>query len=248
MERRPIIAGNWKMNLTNSESIKFLDQIFQMSLSDNVEKIIYAPSLFLKDMIEKVTTSGIIVGAENCYYEDKGAYTGEISPLMLKDIDCLDCLIGHSERREIFKEDDRLINKKIKALIKHGIRPLLCVGESSSEKDAGLTKDKVKVQIESAFEGLSRDDLKDIIIAYEPIWAIGTGITPTSSEAEETIKYIRDVIRGIHGDLADSIRILYGGSVKPDNIESFMAEENIDGALVGGASLNPTSYSALVNY
>lgn len=167
---------------------------------------------------------------------------------MLKDIDCLDCLIGHSERREIFKEDDRLINKKIKALIKHGIRPLLCVGESSSEKDAGLTKDKVKVQIESAFEGLSRDDLKDIIIAYEPIWAIGTGITPTSSEAEETIKYIRDVIRGIHGDLADSIRILYGGSVKPDNIESFMAEENIDGALVGGASLNPTSYSALVNY
>ncbi|MDO5717853.1 MAG: triose-phosphate isomerase [Tissierellia bacterium] len=247
--RKPLIAGNWKMNFTTSEAVEFVEQLVQASYDENVEKLICVPAVHLSELYKYTKTAGFELGAQNMYYEEKGAFTGEISPLMLKDLNVDYVILGHSERREIFKEDDHMINKKVLSAFAHGIKPILCCGETLVEREADLHKDKIKTQIETDLEGVTAEQCAEMVIAYEPIWAIGTGRTASSSDAYEIIAFIRELIKDKYGDeVANKIRILYGGSVNPENIGEFMEIEEIDGALVGGASLDVMSFNALVNF
>ncbi|MDY6065005.1 MAG: triose-phosphate isomerase [Finegoldia sp.] len=248
--RVPIIAGNWKMNKTVSESVDFCKDLKKINLSDAVEKVIIAPFTSLYSISELLKDSDIKVGAQNVYYEKSGAYTGEVSLDMLSDLNVDYVILGHSERRNIFKEDNELINKKLKAVLDSKVKPILCCGESLEEREGNKHKDKIKSQIESALDGMKEDELTDkLVIAYEPIWAIGTGKTASSDDAEEMCAYIRNLISDLYSSsLAEKTRIQYGGSVKPENIVDIMGKENIDGALVGGASLDPLSFSKLINY
>ena len=182
------------------------------------------------------------------HYADNGAFTGEIAPNMLKELDIDYVVIGHSERREYFNETDETVNKKVLKALEVGIDPILCCGETLEEREAGKTKEVCKVQVEKALENVSKDDLEKVVIAYEPVWAIGTGKTATSEDANDVIKYIREVVANLYGDLANKVRIQYGGSVKPQNVAEIMAQSDIDGALVGGASLESSDYTKLVNY
>ena len=247
--RKPIIAGNWKMNNTPSYTKVFLNSLKQKKLSEDVEKIIATPftSLYLAN--ELLNDTDIKIGAQNMYFEDRGAFTGEVSGQMLKDLNVSYVIIGHSERREIFNESDELLNKKVKAAISKELSPILCCGETIEEREAQKHQEKIKNQITKDLEGISEKDLDKLVIAYEPIWAIGTGKTASPEDAEEMSKYIREILEELYSkDLADNIRILYGGSVKPENVKEIMAKENIDGALVGGASLKVDSFTSLINY
>lgn len=247
--RKPIIAGNWKMNKTVSETVKLLDEIKVNELSENVEKIVVVPFTSAYIAVEMLRNTDIYVGCQNMYYEENGAYTGEISPVMLKDLGVKYVIIGHSERREIFKEDDTLINNKVISALKHGINPILCCGETLEERENNLYKDKVKKQLTNDLKNVSESDMEHIIIAYEPIWAIGTGKTASSDDAEKMCEFIRMLITDLYNsEISSKVRIQYGGSVKPDNISEIMAKENIDGALVGGASLKADSFTALINF
>lgn len=247
--RKPIIAGNWKMNNTPSDTKVFISSLKQKELSEDVEKIIATPftSLYLAN--ELLNDTDIKIGAQNMYFEDRGAFTGEVSGQMLKDLNVSYVIIGHSERREIFNESDELLNKKVKAAISKELSPILCCGETIEEREAQKHQEKIKNQITKDLEGISEKDLDKLVIAYEPIWAIGTGKTASPEDAEEMCKYIREILEELYSkDLADNIRILYGGSVKPENVKEIMTKENIDGALVGGASLKVDSFTSLINY
>ena len=246
--RKPIIAGNWKMHNTIAEALEFVNEVKDRVNNDKVEAVICAPFTLLKDLKQATKGTNIKIGAQNMHFEEKGAFTGEISPLMLKELDMDYVVIGHSERRQYFNETDETVNKKVLKALEVGIDPILCVGETLEEREAGNTKDVCKVQVEKALENVSKEDLAKVVIAYEPVWAIGTGKTATSEDANDVIAYIREVVANLYGELANEVRIQYGGSVKPSNVAEIMNQSDIDGALVGGASLEANDYVELVNF
>jgi triosephosphate isomerase len=245
--RTPIIAGNWKMHKTVAEALQFAQEVAGQARNDSVEALICAPYLQLPALVEALKDTSIRVGAQNLHFEDEGAYTGEISGKMLAGLGVTDVIIGHSERRQYFGETDDLVNRKVHAALRHALRPILCVGETLEEREAGKTAEVVKRQTVEGLKGLTGDQVAATVIAYEPVWAIGTGKTATAQDANEVIQGIRGEIAAVYGGaVADQIRIQYGGSVKPGNIAELMAEKHVDGALVGGASLEPTSFLALL--
>nr|WP_258525585.1 triose-phosphate isomerase [Paenibacillus sp. YN15] len=247
MSRTPIIAGNWKMFKTVKEAVAFAEEVKGKAELAGVESVVCAPFTNLPALVQAFQGTAIKVGAQNLHFEDNGAYTGEISGIMLKDLGVEYVIIGHSERRAYFAETDEIVNKKVLAAFKHGLTPILCVGEKLEEREAGETKEVCRVQTVAALAGLTAEQAAKTVIAYEPIWAIGTGKSSTAEDANEVISYIRSVVaEQFNGEVAQAIRIQYGGSVKPNNISEYMAKADIDGALVGGASLEPASYIALV--
>lgn len=247
--RTPMIAGNWKMNKTLDEAIELVKGIKGGKRDEDVEAVLCVPFVNLTEVKKLIDGTDIKLGAQNVYWEDSGAYTGEVSPLMLKNIGVEYVIIGHSERRQYFYETDDIVNKKVKAAINHGLKPILCVGETLEEREKGIEQDIVGDQIKKALEGIEENNISDIVIAYEPIWAIGTGKTASSKDANTMLGFIREILGDIYNeDLKNNIRILYGGSVKPNNVKELMAEEEIDGALVGGASLKKDDFLSLINY
>jgi triosephosphate isomerase len=247
--RKPIIAGNWKMTMSIAEAKNFVTAIKDRINGTDVEAVLCVPFTMLKDVKEVTEETAIKVGAQNMHFEESGAFTGEISPLMLKEISVDYVIIGHSERRQYFNETDETVNKKVLKAFEHRILPIMCCGETLEQREAGETKDVVKVQVVKGLAGVDKAILGDVVIAYEPIWAIGTGKTATSGEANEVIAFIRGVVAEMFdGEVAAKVRIQYGGSVKPANVAEIMNQSDIDGALVGGASLDPESYLALVNF
>lgn len=246
--RKIIIAGNWKMNKTIAEA-KALVSVLHKSLNEvtEVEMVVCPPYTALSAVREAIKGSNIKLGAQDCCWEKEGAFTGEISVPMLKDAGCEYVIVGHSERRRYFHETNETVNKKAKALLKEGLKPIVCVGEKLEERKAGKAFDVVRDHIENSLAGMSREDMLKVVIAYEPVWAIGTGVNATKDEAEEVHKYIRALLAEMYDKaLADSVRIQYGGSVKPDNIKELISEEDVDGALVGGASLKADSFEQIV--
>ncbi|WP_082967167.1 triose-phosphate isomerase [Paenibacillus oryzae] len=247
MSRTPIIAGNWKMFKTVSEATSFFAEVKGKAEVAGVESVICAPFTALPALVEAAKGTTIAIGAQNLHFEDNGAFTGEISGVMLKDLGVKYVIIGHSERREYFLESDEIVNKKTHAAFKHGLTPIVCVGEKLEERESGATKDVCKVQTEGAFKGLSAEQAAEVVVAYEPIWAIGTGKSSNAADAQDVIGYIRSVIAGLYDEaVAEKVRIQYGGSVKPNTVAEYLGEADIDGALVGGASLEPASYIALI--
>lgn len=247
--RIPIIAGNWKMNNTIKEGLQLVKEIKNSKLNENVEVVVCVPFVGLSEIKKALENTNIKLGAQNMHWEESGAFTGEISPLMLKEIGVDYCIIGHSERRQYFNELDFTVNKKIKAALLHGIKPIVCVGETLEQRESNIEKEVVKSQILTAFEDIEEKDLENIVIAYEPIWAIGTGKTASSEDANTMCGLIRKTIGHMYGENAkNTIRIQYGGSVKPENIKELMEKEEIDGALVGGASLIAEDFIRIVNY
>lgn len=247
--RKKVVAGNWKMNMDLNEA-KNLVNLLLPKIKDNkeVEKVFAVPYTDISLVSDIVKDTDIKVAAENFYFEDKGAFTGEISANMIKSSGASMVILGHSERRTIFKEDDEMINKKVLKALSEDLTPILCVGESLEEREKNITIDKIKSQIESDFKNVSKEDAAKVIIAYEPIWAIGTGKTATSEQAEVVCKAIRDMIKNMYGDtVSNDIRILYGGSVNSKNAKELFMKENIDGGLVGGASLKE-EFVDIVNY
>ena len=246
--RKSIIAGNWKMNKTIAESLSFINDVKDRVKNENVDVVLCAPFIALKDLVEATRGTHIKIGAQNMHFEESGAYTGEVSAAMLNEIGVDYVIIGHSERRQYFNETNEAVNKKVLKALKEGLLPIVCCGETLEQREAGDTKEHCKEQIQKALKNVPKCDLEKIVIAYEPIWAIGTGKTATSEDANDVISYIRNVVRELYGDLADNVRIQYGGSVKPSNISEIMAKSDIDGALVGGASLAPNDYVNLINF
>jgi triosephosphate isomerase (TIM) len=235
------------MHKTIAEAVRFVQEAKAGSAEAGVEQVICAPFTALAALAEALKGTPIALGAQNVHFEEQGAFTGEISPLMLKEIGVRYVIIGHSERRQYFNETDETVNKKVLAALKHGLKPIVCVGESLEQREAGETAAVVRRQTEAALAGVDAAQLADVVIAYEPIWAIGTGKSSTAEDANETIAIIRGAIAERFGQAAaQTVRIQYGGSVKPENIDSFMAQPDIDGALVGGASLTAESYLQLV--
>lgn len=250
--RLPIIAGNWKMYKTVEETIEFatsLKSVLKDVPDDKVEIVICPPFVNLQAASSIIKGSNIKLGAQNLFPKQEGAYTGEISPLMLRSIGCSYVIIGHSERREYFKETNEFVNEKVKSAIEYGLTPIMCVGEKLEEREKGLTFDVVKDHVVNGLKGISSERVQHVVIAYEPVWAIGTGKTATPQQAEEVHKFIRKQISELYDEqTSQAIRIQYGGSVKPENIKDLMACENIDGALVGGASLKVDSFEQIVKY
>jgi len=246
--RTPIIAGNWKMHKTVGEAIETCRKLEELVCDSPVEVVVCAPFTALS-AITALGLSKVKLGAQNMYFEEKGAFTGEISPNMLVDVGCEYVILGHSERREIFKEDDELVNKKVLQALAHGIKPILCVGETLTQRRAGETEAVVVGQTMKALADVRPEDVSKVVIAYEPIWAIGTGETSDGEDANTVIKSIRRAVADMFGiELAEQVRIQYGGSVKPENIKEFMEQSDIDGALVGGASLKPSDFARIVKY
>ncbi len=248
--RRPLIAGNWKMFKTCPEAVETARQLVKL-IADNtaVDVMIAPPFTSLMPVSDVVKGSCVALGAQNLFWEPEGAYTGEISSAMLVSGGCSYVIIGHSERRQYFGETDITVNKKIKAAIKDNLIPVVCVGESEKERESNDTFSVLDKQVAKGLENLALSDLETLIIAYEPVWAIGTGKTATSKQAQEIHQYLRSLIEKNFGNnLANSVRILYGGSVKPDNIKELMLMPDVDGALVGGASLNAETFSKIVNF
>lgn len=248
--RRPVIAGNWKLHKTVSEALELVNALKEAAAEVSDADIIVAPVYTsLGSVCAALEGSNIAVAAQNCYPETSGAFTGEVSPCLLKDIGCRYVIVGHSERRQIFSETDAFINAKIKTVLEAGLQPILCIGETLDERDEGRMFDVLGRQIARGLEGLSADQMKNLIIAYEPVWAIGTGKTASDDQAEEAHAFIRKLLRESFGEsTADATRILYGGSVKPDNVDGLMARENIDGTLVGGASLKAEDFSRIIHF
>lgn len=247
MARKRIIAGNWKMNMTPSEAVKLVEELKPLVVNDDVDVVYCVPAIDIVPVVEAVKGTNVQVGAENFYIEDKGAYTGEISAPMLVDAGVKYVIIGHSERREYFKEDDAFLNKKVKKAIASGLTPILCCGETLEQREMGVTMDWIRLQIKSDLVGVAADDVKNLVIAYEPIWAIGTGKTATSDQAEEVCKGIRELIAEVYDtDTAEAVRIQYGGSMNAGNAKELLAKPNIDGGLIGGASLK-AEFGQVVN-
>lgn len=248
MARKKIIAGNWKMNMTPSQAVELVNTLKPLVANDEVDVVYCVPAIDIVPVVEAVKGTDVAVGAENMYFEEKGAYTGEISAAMLKDAGVQYVIIGHSERRDYFKEDDALLNKKVKKAIEAGLTPILCCGESLEQREMGVTMDWIRLQIKSDLVDVTADQVKEMVIAYEPIWAIGTGKTATTQQAQEVCKGIRDCIAEMYDDAtAAAVRIQYGGSVSASNAAELFAQADIDGGLVGGASLKP-DFGKIVNY
>lgn len=248
MARRKIVAGNWKMNMTPSEAVKLVEELKPLVVSEDVDVVFCVPAIDIVPVVEAAKGSNIEVGAENMYFEEKGAYTGEISAAMLVDAGVKYVILGHSERRDYFKEDDALLNKKVKKAFEAGLTPILCCGETLEQREMGITLDWIRTQIKSDLVGVSAEQVASMVIAYEPIWAIGTGKTATSDQAEEVCGAIRECIKEIYDEAtAESVRIQYGGSVNAGNAAELFAKPDIDGGLVGGASLKP-DFGKIVNY
>jgi triosephosphate isomerase (TIM) len=250
MPRKPLIAANWKMYKTPAQAQEFMKNFLPLVTNHERDEIVVCPSFTsISVVIAAVTGSGVAIGAQNMHFADEGAFTGETSPVMLKAIGATHVILGHSERRQYFCETDEMINKKLKAALQHGLVPIVCVGEVLAEREAGKTEEVLLRQTRGVLAGITAGEAAPIVIAYEPVWAIGTGKTATPQMAAEAHGVIRrDVGRLLGGEIAGNLRILYGGSVKPDNATTLMHEEDIDGALVGGASLDPQSFAKIVNY
>lgn len=248
--RKPIIAGNWKMYKTISEGRSLVKGVIdELSGFNGVEVVFCPPFTALSAVKELVAGTPFGLGAQDLYWKEQGAFTGEISPLMLKDIGCDYVIIGHSERREHFGETDQTVNAKVKAALAAGIKPIICVGETLAQREAGETQSLIKRQTEGALQGIEAKAIPQIVIAYEPIWAIGTGKSSNGTDANEVIGLIRKTVAGLFGnEPAQQMRIQYGGSVKPENIKEFMDQPEIDGALVGGASLEVESFTKIIRY
>lgn len=235
------------MNKTIKEAVEFAKEVSGKT-SAEVDAVICAPFTQLKDLKEAFKGSDVKVGAQNMHFEESGAFTGEVSPGMLKELDIDYVVIGHSERREYFAETDETVNKKVKKALEVKITPIMCCGETLEQREEDKTKDVVKNQVVNGLDGIEAGDISKVVIAYEPIWAIGTGKTATAEQANEVISFIREVLREKYADNADDVRIQYGGSVKPSNVKEIMGQPDIDGALVGGASLKSEDFLTLVNY
>jgi len=248
--RIPLIAGNWKMYKTIAEAVDLVESLIS-DLGDisGREVLVCPPFTALHAVSSLLQETPIGLGAQDVFYEAQGAYTGAISPLMLRDLGCAYVLVGHSERRQIFGEDDALVNRKLRAALAHGLRPILCVGETKPQRDAGAAEQIVTGQIRAGLAEVGAADLSEVVIAYEPVWAIGTGDTATPEDAQSMHATIRRTLAKIYSQAAaDGIRIQYGGSVKPDNVDELMAQPDIDGALVGGASLKAESFLRIVKF
>lgn len=246
--RRKIIAGNWKMNMTPSEAVALIGELKPLVANDDVDVVFCVPAIDIIPALDAVKGSNIQIGAENMHFEDKGAFTGEISPLMLKEVGVKYVVIGHSERREYFAETDEIVNKKVKKAFEHGITPIVCCGESLAQREQGVTIDFIRQQIKIAFLDVTAEQAKQAVIAYEPIWAIGTGKVATTEQAQEVCKAIRECIAEMYDQtVAETIRIQYGGSVSASSAPELFAQADIDGGLVGGASLKP-DFGKIVNY
>jgi len=247
--RKPFIAGNWKMNKTPKESKAFAKEFLAEHKDSDVNVAIAAPFVDLETLVKAFKGSSVKVAAQNMYYEDEGAFTGEVSAKMIKAIGVDYVILGHSERRTIFKESDALVNRKVKKALLEGILPIVCVGENLAQREKGETKALLEKQITAAFKGVSREDAIKITIAYEPIWAIGTGVTATPKQAQEMCKYIRQILTKLYDStVSEEIIIQYGGSVKPANASELMNMDDIDGALVGGASLKALEFLEIVRF
>lgn len=247
--RKKVIAGNWKMNMLPDEAIKFIEELTPLVKDTENEVILCVPYIDLFYALLTAQNTNIKIGAQNMHFEEKGAYTGEVSGKMLKAINVEYVILGHSERRQYFNETDETVNKKLKAAFTYGLKPIVCVGETLEEREAGKTTDIITKQTELALEGLTEEQVANTIIAYEPIWAIGTGKTATSEDANNSIKEIRNKIKEIYGQkVSDRVIIQYGGSVKSTNSKELFSMSDIDGGLVGGASLKADEFSKIVNY
>ena len=248
MSRKKIVAGNWKMNMTPSEAVALIETLKPLVKNDEVDVVFCVPAIDIIPAVEAAKGTNIEIGAENMYFEEKGAYTGEISPNMLVDAGVKYVIIGHSERREYFAETDETVNKKVLKAFEHGLTPIICCGESLTQREQGITIDWIRQQIKIAFLNVTADQAKTAVIAYEPIWAIGTGKVATTEQAEEVCAAIRVCIGEIYDEAtAEAIRIQYGGSVSAASAPELFAQADIDGGLVGGASLKP-DFGAIVNY
>jgi triosephosphate isomerase len=248
MARRKIVAGNWKMNMTPSEAVELVNTLKPLVANEEVDVVFCVPAIDIIPVVEAAKGSNIQVGAENMYFEEKGAYTGEISPNMLVDAGVKYVILGHSERRGYFGETNEDINKKMHKAFEHGLTPIMCCGESLEQREQGVTMDFIRQQVKVGFLGLTADQAKEAVIAYEPIWAIGTGKTATTEQAQEVCKGIRECIAEIYDDAtAAAIRIQYGGSVNAKTAPDLFAQNDIDGGLVGGAALKP-DFGQIVNY
>jgi triosephosphate isomerase len=246
--RRKFIAGNWKMNTTRAEAAALASAVaLKVGGTSAVDVAVCPPSLYLDPVVQAVKASAVTVGAQNCYHEAKGAFTGEISPTMLKDIGCTYVILGHSERRQIFKESNQDVNRKVLAALAAGLGPIVCVGETLDQRQAGQTAAVVREQIEGSLAGLSADQMLRIVIAYEPIWAIGTGVVATPQQAEDVHADLRRLLETrYNSQVASAVRIQYGGSVNAENAASLLGQPNIDGALVGGASLKADGFLTII--
>jgi triosephosphate isomerase (TIM) len=253
-ERRPIVAANWKMHKTHLEAIQAVQKLSYLLDDNDAEavEVVICPAFTALRAVETLLDADKLpyrLGAQNVYFEDKGAFTGEVSPPMLQALRVDYVIVGHSERRQLFGEDDLIVNKKVKAVLAHGMRPIVCVGETLEEREAGGTESKVTQQIRRAFDGVDAAGAKDAVVAYEPIWAIGTGRNAEPADAGRVVEMIRATLAAKYDNtLAQGIRVQYGGSVKPGNIREFMAHPEIDGALVGGASLDPEEFALIVRF
>ena len=245
--RKPIIAGNWKMFKTRDEALEFIYAVNNsLPSKDLVDSVVCAPFTVLRDLVKR-QGDNLRIGAQNMHFEENGAFTGEVAPIMLESLGVSYVIIGHSERRAMFNETDESCNKKLHAAFAHNLVPILCVGEYLEQREDGSWKALIKGQIEADFAGLTAEQAKELVVAYEPIWAIGTGRTATPEIADETCGFIRNVIKELYSEeVSEAIRIQYGGSVKTSNIKELMAQPNIDGALIGGASLNAADFKFLV--
>jgi len=248
--RRPVIAGNWKMFKTGADALEFVEKFKALAAgAEHCEVVLCPPFTALGVLAAALAGSKIALGAQNMHWEAEGAYTGEVSPGMLKAAGCKYVILGHSERREYFAETDEIINRKIRAALQGGLLPIFCVGEKLEQREAGTTFRVIKTQLEGGLAAVPGSDVSSLIIAYEPVWAIGTGKTASSKDAEEVISFIRATLVDLYSEaVAQAVRIQYGGSVKPANASELMSMPNIDGALVGGASLDPDSFAQIVNY
>ena len=246
--RRKVIAGNWKMNMLPNEAIAFIEGLAPLVKNSEAEVVLCVPYTDLFYSLLTAQDTNIKIGAQNMHWEEKGAYTGEVSPQMLKSIGVEYVIIGHSERRQYFAETDETVNKKVKAAHNVGLKPIVCVGETLSQRESGKAKEIVTNQIKSGLKDLTKNEIMSTIVAYEPIWAIGTGKTATKEDANETIKWIREELENIYGkENADKVIIQYGGSVKSENAKELFEMSDIDGGLVGGASLKPDEFAKIVN-
>ncbi len=248
MARRKIVAGNWKMNMTPSEAVDLVELLKPLVVSEDVDVVFCVPAIDIIPVVKACEGTGISVGAENMYFEEKGAYTGEVSPNMLTDAGVKYVIIGHSERREYFAETDETVNKKVLKAFEHGLTPIICCGETLTQREQGITLDWIRQQIKIAFQSVTSEQAKKAVIAYEPIWAIGTGKVATTEQAEEVCGAIRECIKEVYDEAtAEEIRIQYGGSVSAASAPELFAQPDIDGGLVGGASLK-ADFGKIVNY
>ena len=250
MERRPLIAGNWKMHTTVQEALQLASAVVQAAAKVSGRDVMIAPPYTALGAVSTVLAgTGVLLGGQNVHWEAQGAFTGEISPDMLKDAGARAAIVGHSERRQIFGESDALVNQRVAGALRSGLLVILCVGETLDEREAGKTFNVLEKQVRIGLTGLTAEDMARLVLAYEPVWAIGTGRTATKEQAQETHAFIRGLLSRLYEkNVADQLRILYGGSVKPTNVDELMAQPDIDGVLVGGAALDAASFGRIINF